>query len=384
MKVALGMIVRNLNSDLGIMNFIENAEKYGHKLDCVILAHALKNDPVAEQNIRKKIPLHTIDISNPIYSEEQMVRRGIPENVKRTLITCPVDTKKGLVPYGFNRTAVAIEAILREVDVLFFTDSDIVPSVLKKTSSGSALEEIDLFGSHLAHLNSGSDATTGEYSGYNILPPAQFDHMEDLLMGVQKDSMISYWQTSSEHKCLVHQPDEIIVKPSNKVLGGNMAIKLPVFKELPPFFSCVYTYNDEMFLCRGEDTVLGLELQQLNFTCTDIGVYPMHDTFDSYPQQPDLQNGPKVQERLYYALTGWVGRNPFLNHILGKDLESKREHQRTHLEIGLDALSKYTSNPKYKTVLGNFDESWRSINRYIEEFERTYEAWRVFTEIALA
>ena len=159
-----------------------------------------------------------------------------------------------------------------------------------------------------------------------------------------------------------------------------MAIKLPAFRKLPPFFSCVYTHKNEMFLCRGEDTVLGLELGQSEFTCTDIGMYPLHDTYGDYPAVPSLEKDKAVQERFYYALTGWVGRNPFLNHILGNDLIEVKERQRKHLEIGLKALAKYTSNPRYETVLGNFDESFNSAERYIKEFKQAKEAWQTLTD----
>jgi len=382
-KIALGMIVRNLSSEVEIMSFIENAEKYGHKLDCVILAHAMKNDPAVEQRIRQKVTLYTVDINNPAYSREQMIRRGVPEGARNILLNCPVVSESGLVPYGFNRTIVLIEAILREIDILFFTDSDVSAAVLKKTPNGATLEEVDFYGAHLDQLESGSDATTVEYSGYNILPPAVFDHMDDLLFGVQKESMRNYWQTSPQHRCLVYQPDEIEIKPSRKILGGNMAIKLPSFLKLPPFFSTAYTYNDEMFLGRGEDTVLGFELGKSSFSCSDVGVHPLHDTYKNYPKEPNLQNDPDTQARFYYALTGWVGRNPFYNHILGNDLAQTRERQREHLAKGLDSLSSYTSNERFKTVLGNFDESWDNVDRYISEFAQTREAWQTFTGITL-
>jgi hypothetical protein len=273
---------------------------------------------------------------------------------------------------------VVIEAILREVDVLFFVDSDIFPSVLKMTPNGPALEEADFFGAHLEYLNAGSEVTTGEYSGYNILPPASFEGMDDLLAGVQKFEMLEYWQTSESHRSLVLQSEEIQPKPCKKILGGNTAIKLSAFSKLPPFFSSYYTLNDEMFLCRGEDTVLGLEIAQKGIVCTDIGLNPLHDTYKDYPAEPDLRGDPSTQERFYYACTGWVGRNPLLNHILGKDLPSTRDYQRERLERGLRALAGYTSNPRYNSILKNFDVSWDSLGRYINEFENVSEAWESF------
>ncbi|MCL2248251.1 MAG: hypothetical protein FWC13_03185 [Oscillospiraceae bacterium] len=391
MKIALGMIVPRLSSCVEIMSFIDNASRYGHELDCVIVAHSQTNDSAVVKSIREKVTLHLIDVMNPEFCFEKLTRLDSRGSFRDRLLRCPVASDRGLVPYGFNRSLVVIEAILRGIDILFFTDSDVVPSVLKKVEGGQLgneqfVEDIDFFGVHLNHLNTRSDATTGEYSGYNILPLAQFDHMEDLLFGVQKEGMLDYWQTSSEHRGLVYQPDDIVVKPSNKVLGGNMAIHLDSFSKLPPFFSSTYVYNDELFLCRGEDTGLGIALASEftflggkgKFNCTDIGIYPLHDTFKSHPVEPDLKNDINIQQRFYYALTGWVGRNPLLNFILGNDLTSIREFQRERLAVGLDSLSTYTSNPKFKSVLGNFDESWDNTDRYISEYKQTLAAWHLF------
>jgi hypothetical protein len=87
-----------------------------------------------------------------------------------------------------------------------------------------------------------------------------------------------------------------------------------------------------------------------------------------------------TQERFYYACTGWVGRNPLLNYMLGNDIKTTRENQREHLERGLRALAGYTSNPRYYSVLRNFDASWDNLGRYINEYERISESWYNFME----
>jgi len=360
------------------MGFVENAEKFGHKLDCVIVAYTHTHDPKIEYNLSRKVPYYAININNPHYCREQMRHRDIPELMINKLLECPVDTKAGLVPYGFNRTIVVMEAILRGMDTLFFVDSDVYPKVLKKKQDKLVLEEIDFFGAHLEHLNAGSLVTTGEYSGYNILPPASFEGMGDLLTGVQKAEMREYWETSESHRCLVLQSDKIEPKPCKKILGGNMAIKLSAFSGLPPFFSSHYTVDDILYLCRGEDTMLGMEIAQGGIECTDIGINPLHDTYRKYPEEPDLRGDKAVQERFFYACTGWVGRNPLFNHVLRNDLQETREYQRGHLEKGLKTLAEYTANPDYNKVLKNFDKSWDSIGRYIMEFNRVSEAWDSF------
>jgi hypothetical protein len=377
-KKALGMIIRSLDSETELMGFIDNAQKYGHKLDCVIVAYTNRYDPQVERKISEKLPFYAININTPFYCKEQLLHKGVSDAAIKVLLECPVDTESGLVPYGFNRMIVVMEAILRGMDTLFFIDSDVYPRVLKRNGDNLELEDIDFFGAHLKHLNSGAKVTTGEYSGYNILPHASFDGMEDLLVGVQKSSMLEYWKSSDVHRCLVVQEENPEAKPCKKVLGGNMAIKLSAFSQLPPFFSSQYYVDDVLYLCRGEDTMLGLEIAKGGITCTDIGLNPLHDTYKNYPTEPNLREDPSVQDRFYYACTGWVGRNPLFNYLLGNDLEATREHQRECLERGLKSLAEYTGNPRFNGVLKNFDISWGSLDRYIGEFKQVSEAWKEF------
>ena len=380
MKTALGMIVRSIDTDEEIMRFIENAEKYGHKLDCVIAAYSQRIDPDAAEKIDRKVPFFPINVIDPSFCVEEFRRRGMSQNAFDSLLECPVDSGFGLVPYGFNRTIVTIEAILRGADILFFVDNDVYPSFLDSTTEGFTVRDMDFFGSHLRSLNSGSMITTGEYSGYNILPPASFEGMEDLLLGLQKGDMLEYWQNSRTHRSITARPLEPEIVPCTKILGGNTAITLSAFQSLPPFFSSSYIVDDELYLNRGEDTVLGLGIAKSGLTCTEIGLYPMHDTYKNYPDEPDLQRDPEVQDRFFYACTGWVGRNPFYNYLLGNDIQSVREFQRERLERGLAELVKYTSNPRFSNVLRNFEVSWDSLGRYVSEFEQVLEAWDEFRE----
>ena len=380
-KIALGMIIKNLNSEGVLMRFIENAEKYGHKLEFVIVAYSHEIDPNVRRSIRGKVPFFSIDIKNPHYCRDQLNDRGVPEAAVRALLDCPVDVASGLVPYGYNRNIVMAEAILRGAETLFFVDYDVYPSVLKEmTSDGPVLEEVDFFGAHLEHLALGSQVTTGEYSGYNILPPASFSNMEELLFGLQKSDMLEYWQSSESHRCLAVQSPERKPKPCIKVLGGNAAIKLSSFSTLPPFFSSYYSLDGELFLCRGEDTLLGVGIAKSGTSCTDIDLNPLHDTYKGFPEEPDLRSDRATQDRFYYACTGWVGRNPFLNYIRGADLETARESHRRPLELGLRSLAEYTSNPRFNSVMRNYDASWDSLERYISEYECVLDAWKEFFE----
>ena len=380
MKIALGMIIRSLDTPEDVLRFVANAEEYGHKIDCVIVAYTQFLDARAAESINSRVPFFAVDIKNPCFCIEQFRYRGISPAAISALLDCPVDSGRGLMPYGFKRTIVTIEAILRGADILFFVDNDVFPTVLAMTPDGPSIRDTDFFGTHLEYLNSGSQITTGEYSGYNILPPALFDGMDDLLHGLQKSDMLDFWQSSKTHRCLKLQPPECAPVPCTKILGGNTAIHLSAFSELPPFFSSSYIVDDELFLCRGEDTVLGLGIAKSGTVCTDIELNPLHDTYKNYPDEPDLQGDPNTQERFYYACTGWVGRNPFYNYICGNDLDAVRGYQRERLERGLSALAAYTSNPRFYSVLRNFDISWGNLNRYVDEYKRVLAAWDEFIE----
>jgi hypothetical protein len=373
------MIVKSLSADVELARFIDNAEKYGHKLDCVIVAHSHGLRREAADKLSERLPFFPVDIGDPRFCADEFHRRGVPSDAARTLLQCPVPLSDGLVPYGFNRNIVLMEAILRGVDVLFFVDSDVFPAVLALAPDGCAREQdADFFGAHLEHLRADAKVTTAEYSGYNILPPASFDGMEELLIGLQKADMLAYWLESPKHRSLMLQSEITAPEPCAKILGGNTGMHLSVFKVLPPFFSSFYSAGGETFLCRGEDTVLGAEIARSGIVCTDIRLNPLHDTYKDYPSEPDLKNDPAVQRRFYYACTGWVGRNPFMNHIRENDLNAVRRLQRENLGIGLRALAGYTGNPKYLSVMDNFDTSWENTGRYVSEYERVTDAWANF------
>lgn len=380
LKIALGTIVRSLDDSAPLLSFVDNALMHGHKLDCAIVAYTDKLCPQAVHDITKKIPLFAVNINSPEFLSTQFRRLGLSAFATQELLNCPVDTARGLVPYGFNRNIVLLEALLRQIDILFFVDSDVLPIVLRKIDGEISTHEVDFFGAHLEFLRAGALITTGEYSGYNILPPARFDGMDDLLIGVQKEDMIEYWQSSEVHRSLVFQSESAQAKPCTKILGGNTAFKLEAFSSLPPFFSSHYTVKSEMFLSRGEDTLLGVAVAKSEIPCIDICLNPLHDTYKNFPVEPNLRSDRDTQDRFYYAIAGWVGRNPFYNYLLRKDFLESKELQREHFVRGIVALAKYTLNIKFNTLIDNFDESWSSLDRYVSEYEKVVLAWETFIE----
>ena len=136
--------------------------------------------------------------------------------------------------------------------------------MLRKTPDGTVrAEEIDFIGAHLHGLSLGADVTSSDYSGYNILPPASFDGMTDLLWGLHKETMTDFWQNSEAHRGLVIQKDQNVEpQPTTKVLGGNLGIRMSALTTLPLFFSPYYFYNRTPLLARGEDTLMGMAASQ--------------------------------------------------------------------------------------------------------------------------
>lgn len=378
MKISIGMITNKLQSSNPILKFLENAKKFGHTIDRVIMTCSTGADERTVRAIREKVSLSIIDLNRPQYLEEQLRQRGISSQAAQTLLTVSAHGPNGRVPYGFNRNQVLMEAILKNIDILIFVDSDVIPSVLTLSNGELVLEEIDFVGEHLASLMGGAQITTSEYSGYNILPPARFDGMEDLLIGLQKDDLRSYWEQSDTHHCIMTQAQAGPLEPCTKVLGGNAGFRLEVFSVMPPFYSPYYTADDGYYLARGEDTVLSLALKPNGITCTNIQTMIFHDTYKNYPKRPDLIHDASTQERFYYACTGWIGRNPFYNYLLGGDPQEVRELQRRHLASGASALAEYTSNPRFLTLPDKLEISWNNLERYIREYNRLMDAWSEF------
>ena len=201
MKIAIGMIVRDLLSAHPLTDFLDNAEKHGHALDCVIIVYSHQADPGAVEALRSRTNLSLIKLQSNERAHLIMKEIGVRHSSIHQLLYCPLIDAHGLIPYGFNRNQALMEAMFTGTDYLIFVDSDVRPEVLRKTPDGAVQsEEIDFIGAHLHGLSLGADVTSSDYSGYNILPPASFDGMKDLLWGLHKETMTDFWQNSEAHR----------------------------------------------------------------------------------------------------------------------------------------------------------------------------------------
>ena len=389
MKIALGMMIRNFISPEPVVTFLENARKYEHEISKVIVASFGKIEESAAREIEKTtgVSVTTVKINQATYVQKAFAEMGVSEKTSRKLLFCDVVNHAGLVPYGYNRNNVLIQAVLEEADILFYIDDDVAPYVLKKKSpEGKRIgednivkEEIDLFGRHLQEIEKGARFTTSDYSGFNILPYAYFDGMDELLIGLQKENMLEFWERSREHQCMFLQhPYEPIPKRTNKILGGNLAIDIRDRKKILPFFSPVYEVSGTTYLARGEDTLIASLAEEAKLNCVDIDMYIFHNTYGDYPEVPSLKNKKSTQERFFYACTGWIGRNPFMNYLHDNATDRVRWIQYDNLVMGTHKLIKYTGNEMFSILPEAHRSAWDSLPMMIEDHKETMDAWGEF------
>ena len=381
MKIAIGMVVRDFRSAKPLTEFLDNAEKHDHAIDRVIIAYSHQMDIAAERELQARTKVSLIRLQE--FGRAYLILKeiGVSHTSIQNLLFCPLIDTHGLVPYGFNRNQVLLEALFTETDILLFVDSDVLPFTLRRMPDGSAQRcEVDFVGAHLRSMAMGADITSSDYSGYNILPPAQFDGMTDLLWGLHKENMADFWQSSVETGgMLLQEGNAGGPTPTTKILGGNLGLRMRAFPAFPPFFSPYYFFDKTPLLARGEDTLLGLAADQYHIKCVDIQTPIFHDTYGNYPKVPDLRNDSDVCDRLYYACTGWIGRNVFYRWKTGHAL-SEFAQRNQQLSAGAKALYRYTKDRRFLRLpeVQSAAEAW--LPDMIWQYQRSKEAWTEFTE----
>ena len=201
-----------------------------------------------------------------------------------------------------------------------------------------------------------------------------------MLWGLHKEAMAEFWQSSmATGGMLLQEGDAGKPTPTTKVLGGNLGLRMRAFPTLPPFFSPYYFFDRTPLLARGEDTLLGLAADQYHIKCVDIRTPIFHDTYGSYPAVPELLKDGAVRDRLYYACTGWIGRNVFSRWKTGHTASefAQRDQQ---LSAGAKALCRYTKDRRFLQLpeIQSAAESW--LPDMIGQYQRSREAWTEFTE----
>jgi hypothetical protein len=379
-KISIGVITKDFNSLGPIDEFLENASKYNHKIYSVIIVYSHGCDFQLIKSLREKVKVFLIRINDAPEIKRQLIKMGLSTEYIKILINCPALKRYGKVPYGLNRNYALIKALLSGSEVLVFIDTDVYPRVLVKKDDEVKEKEIDFIGKHLEYLKKEEVIiTTSDYSGYYIIPPMSFTGMKELFIGLQKEDAYEFLRNFGQHNCLnLDNGKKRKIFETDKILGGNVAIKLSAFKELPPFFSTVYNVNGENVLSRGEDTLLGIKLKKSKKKCIDIDTKIFHNTFGNYPEVPDIKKDKSIKDRFYYTCLGWIGRNPFLNWLKGEDMEGIKNRQKKNIVIGSKAVSSYLNDERFLILPEALEISYSNLERVISEYKNTMRAWNDF------
>lgn len=381
MKIIFGMIARQLTDPGPIVAFLSNAARHEQKIERVIISVSGEIDPAAVRAVEALAPLEVIDLNRPEARLAELVELGLTESEASALFGRPLYDLCGRMPYGPNRNGVILAAIKAGGDVLFFADSDVSPVLLSGRPSCHHFEEADVFGSHLAALSDPSlpmvGVTTSDYSGYYIIPPMSFEGLDIFLEGLQKEGALDFVRHSGRHHALTFDAGTAR-KPflTDKILGGNVAMRLEIFRECLPFFSTAYNFQDSWWLTRGEDTLLGKSLAaDGKWKVVDIDLRLFHDTFDNFPEVPDLLSDEGIRDRFYTTCLGWIGRNPILNALEGKDAAAISNRQIECLARSVGAAAAYFGDDRFLKLPEAARAAYEQLPAALEAYEALQRLW---------
>jgi len=386
-KIALGVITNNVDTFYPYCDFILNAQKHGHEVEKLFICYSHRLNEKKVKTMQKYVDIELLKINNNEKLMKKLLDLGLKEIEVKKLIESQDLKKYGLVPYGKRRNIVLLAALLTEpsIDYLLFFDTDVKPYVL--TDEQGNRRDIDFVGNHLKHLKKDDVViTTSDYTGYYIIPSMYFDGLEEMLKGLQKEK--AYEFVKSEGNNLITESEEKIldVKDTNKILGGNHAIDLNKYELLSPYYSTTYHYRQDLVLGRGEDTLLGQVIPDLGGKIVDINTKIFHDTFDNYPEVPNIHN-TDIRERFYCACLGWIGRNPFLNWYLKNKGEisvdqfnKDRKELREKLVKGSYSFADNYNCPKFKDLPEAFSLAYDQLDHMIDDYEKLMNIWDKFIE----
>ncbi|MFN2340109.1 MAG: hypothetical protein ABR547_02435 [Halanaerobium sp.] len=385
-RIALGAITNYLNSIHPFMNFIANARAHGYELDRLIICYSHGYKTKSLERLQQTVDVDLIQLNYDPELREELKITGLNKKEIDFFLRTPEFDYHQLISYGKRRNLVLLKALITEpkLDYLFFIDTDVKPRLL--LSAEGSTRVINFFGRHLFHLEKENVViTTSDYSGYYIIPPLEFKGVKQLLTGLQKSS--AYPKVKNlENNLSLADPEQKNIRKTNKILGGNHALDLNYIKKLSPYYSTSYIYNQDLYLGRGEDTLLGIEVPDKKHKIIDIDTHIFHNLYGNFPKKPDIKDH-NVQERLFYACTGWLGRNPFLNwYLKEKDLISREKFknryktQKNALEIGAPLLAEYAQNENFNLLPEIFSAAWLQLDQMVADYENLSEHWNSVTD----
>jgi|AntRauTorckE6833_2_1112554.scaffolds.fasta_scaffold02099_1 hypothetical protein len=384
-NIAFGVITNYVNSLSPYLEFIENAKKYNHKITAFIIAYSHDYNKKIVNKLAQHVDIQLIKMNNDPEFKKRLNQIGLSKKSIKTLVESKNFSDHNLIPYGKRRNNVLVNALLLKprIDYLIFVDTDVKPYLL--TDEKGDFREIDFIQRHLDYLkNQNVIITTSDYSGYYIIPPIKCDGLREFLIGLGKEDVYSIL---TKNKTLVTaSPSDRNIQKTDKVLGGNHALKLSAFNHLPPYFSVTYIYKGQLVLGRGEDTLIGMEIPSKGMNIIDIDTKIFHNTFSNFPTKPSIYN-PEIKNRFYIACLGWLGRNSFMNwyqqqtgKINYQEFKARKERQKDNLTIGSTKLASFLGDRRFADLPLALDAAYNQLGRMIEEYKKINYAWKELKE----
>lgn len=381
-KIVFGSIVRNLVNVEPYLSFIKNAEKYGHKIDALIIGY----NTFADDLIFNELNQHCKTIA---------FKMGNMDSFRKNFEDCPLSNNELSVligeqkynlyerlSYGTMRNNIVLAALSLEADFLLFFDDDTYPKVLMASDDNRyRFQDIDFVGSHISNIIDNDEivATTSDYSGYYIIPHINFPNLEDLLFGLQKENAYEFITSSKNEMPILAKNFSKNIRVTTKVLGGNLCLDLRELEFLPPFFSSILIMEGNCFLGRGEDTLFAPIITKYQKKCLDIDLPIFHNCFDDFPKKPDF-NHKKNVDRFYQACIGWTIRNPFMNWIRKKyqpEFELINDSKRyKKLISGSEAISEYLNDYRFMHLPVSYLMSQKKLKLSIARFNELINNWK--------
>lgn len=380
-KIFFGIITRSLTSASPIVDFLDNAQKFGHTVSALLICYMTHYDAEVLKELESRTTVILIKRGNPAVLRNLLKHHGIKQKEVQELIFTPHLKKYNRVAYGTSRNMVLLTALLMGGHYLFFFDTDIYPQILTRfdcATQDADFTEVDFIGNHLQFLQARNDivVTTSDYTGYYIVPQMSFPGMRDLLIGVQKEDRYNYITSVRSPVTQDYYNKDIF--NTSKILGGNLAINLSKPSYLSPFYSQTMVIEDECYLGRGEDTLFGPLIQCAGGRCIDIDLKVFHNCFGDFPLHPDIRIR-KNRDRFFYACMGWIIRNPFYNWLHGSYLMDmpKIDHHCRYIPLlrGAMAAAEYFEDDRFLILPLAFNKAYETLPQWIAQFERLINVW---------
>ena len=153
-------------------------------------------------------------------------------------------------------------------------------------------------------------------------------------------------------------------------------MRLEIFRDCLPFFSTAYRFDDAWWLTRGEDTLLGQSLvSNRKWKILDIDLRLFHDTFGNFPEVPELRSDESIRDRFYTTCLGWIGRNPILNALSGKDALAISNRQIECLERSTFAAAAYFGDDRFLKLPAAARAAYEQLPAALEAYESLRRLW---------